>query len=154
MSESDSIVRMIETGGVYYNISGATPADVFASVIPELVLPACVSRESLLAGLIEREGLMTTSIGNGIALPHPRTPLVHAEEDERIFICFLDKPVNFDAMDGKPVYVLFMILSSGSGSHLRALSRLSFLFQKDSFRALLKQKPDTSELIHAIKELL
>lgn len=154
MSESELIVKMIKTGGVFYNIAGTTPADVFASSVSQVELPQGVTREALLSGLVERESLMTTSIGNGIALPHPRSPLVRSDKDERLYVCFLDKPVNFDAMDGKPVYVLFIILSSGSGSHLKVLSRLSFLFQNDSFRALLKGKPDTEELIEAVKELL
>ena len=72
MSDSDMIIRMIEDGGIYYNISGDKPAEVFGDVLPHLVLPADLDRDLMFAGLCEREGLMTTSIGNGIALPHPR----------------------------------------------------------------------------------
>lgn len=154
MSDSEELVRMIEKGGVYYNISGATPDEVFADVLPHLALPPGVERERMYALLCEREGLMTTSIGSGIALPHPRTPLVSDERDERIFVCFLDKAINFNAMDGKPVYVLFIILSAGSQSHLKVLSRLSYLFQQESFRATLRNKPDTKELISAIQQRL
>jgi nitrogen PTS system EIIA component len=154
MSDSDAIIRMIEQGGVYYNISGAKPEDVFADAVPHLALPPGVSAESLLSSLRERERLMTTAIGNGIALPHPRTPLVAGEQDERVFVCFLDQAVSFEAMDGKPVYVLFIILSSGSQSHLKVLSRLSYLFQQDSFRVILRSKPDTRELVNAIKKHL
>lgn len=151
MSDSDSIIKMIHEGGVYYYISGDSPDAVFADVVSQLVLPPGVDSQQLYEGLCEREGLMTTSVGNGIALPHPRKPLVSDEKNERIFVCFLDKPVNFDAMDGKLVYVLFIILSSGSESHLRILSRLSYLFQQETFRAVLMEKPDTQELITAIK---
>jgi PTS system nitrogen regulatory IIA component len=154
MSDSDGIIRMIREGGVYYNVSGDKPDSVFADIVSQLVLPSSVAPDILYSGLREREGLMTTSIGNGIALPHPRKPLVDNENDERIYICFLDKPVNFDAMDGKPVYVLFVILSMGSQSHLKVLSRLSYLFQQDAFRAVLREKPDTEELITAIKRYL
>ncbi len=154
MSDADAIVSMIKEGGVYYCVSGDKPEELFADIIPRLVLPAGVDPSLLYSGICEREGLMTTSIGNGIALPHPRTPLVTTAKNERIFVCFLDKPVNFDAMDGKPVYVLFIILSMGSESHLKVLSRLSYLFQQESFRAVLKEKPDTDELINAIKSHL
>jgi len=154
MSDSDALIGMIREGGVYYNISGAKPDDVFAYAVSQLALPAGVDPALLLSGLIEREGLMTTSVGNGIALPHPRTRLVSCAADERIFVCFLDKPVNFDAMDGKPVFVLFVILSAGSPSHLNVLSRLSWLFQQEPFRAVLKNKPDTHELIAAVKQYL
>jgi len=154
MNDSDGLIRMIQQGGVYYNVSGDKPEAVFADAVSRLVLPKGVEAGPLYTGICEREGLMTTSIGHGIALPHPRTPLVSEEKDERIFVCFLDKAVNFDAMDGKLVYVLFMILSTGSQSHLRVLSRLSYLFQQDSFRDILKNKPDTGELITAIKQHL
>lgn len=154
MSDSDSIIQMVADGGVYYFISGQTPEKVFSDVVAHLELPACVDPASLLTGLCEREALMTTSVGFGIALPHPRFPLVSEEKDERIFVCFLDTPVNFDAMDGKPVFILFVILSSSPESHLRILSRLSYLFQQDAFREILKQKPDTGELIKAIKSFL
>lgn len=154
MKDSEALVKMIQEGGVYYNICGETPQEVFADVVTQLSLPPTVSPEVLLSGLLEREGLMTTSIGDGIALPHPRTPLVFSEAEERIFVCFLDRPINFDAMDGKQVYVLFIIISSGSSSHLKILSRLSFLFQKESFRHVLQGKPNTEELITAIAEYL
>lgn len=152
MSDTDSIVRMIGEGGVYYNISGSRPAEVFADAVPHLALPAGVKGDAFVSGLVERETLMTTSVGYGIALPHPRTPLVAREEDERIFVCYLDHPVSFDAMDGKPVSVLFIILTSGSTNHLKALSRLSYLFQQEEFRAVIRNKPDTQELISAIKK--
>lgn len=151
MSDSSGIISMINRGGVYYNISGEKPEELFSDIIAQIILPSGVDPVRLYDGLCEREGLMTTSIGNGIALPHPRTPLVNEEKEERIYVCFLDKPVNFDSLDGKLVFVLFVILSSGSQSHLKVLSRLSYLFQQDSFRSVLNEKPDTEELITAIK---
>ena len=154
MSDSDAIIKMIEEGGIYYNITGEKPAEVFGDVLPHLVLPAGIDKDLMYKGLCEREGLMTTSVGNGIALPHTRTPLISKERDERIFVCFLDKAINFDALDGKPVFVLFIILSSGAQSHLKVLSLLSYLFQKDAFREILRNKPDTKELISAIKQYL
>ncbi len=154
MSEPDILVRMIRAGGVYYNILGDTPEAVFGDLVNHLALPPGVARDALLSGLVERERLMTTSVGYGIALPHPRAPLVADERDERVYPCFLDRPVNFDAMDGKPVFVLFLVLSTGSQSHLKILSRLSWLFQQEPFRESLRKKPDTEELISMIQKYL
>jgi PTS system nitrogen regulatory IIA component len=154
MSEPDVLVRMIREGGVYYNIRGDTPEAVFGDLVSHLALPPGVARDALLSGLVERERLMTTSVGYGIALPHPRAPLVTDERNERVYPCFLDRPVNFDAMDGKPVFVLFLILSTGSQSHLKILSRLSWLFQQEPFREGLRKKPDTEELISMIQKNL
>lgn len=154
MTEQDGIIKMIREGGVYYNISGSKPEEVFTDVVSQLVLPPGIDRNALLDGLCQREKLMTTSIGYGIAIPHPRTPLISEANNERIFVCFLDKPANFGAMDGKLVYVLFVILASGAQSHLKVLSRLSWLFQQEAFREVLKKKPNTGELISAIKQYL
>jgi PTS system nitrogen regulatory IIA component len=153
MNDPEGLIRMIRDGGVYYNIAGVTPESVFADLAKHLDLPAGVDREAFSVGLLEREKLITTAIGNGIAVPHPRTALVSQEADERVFVCFLDAPADFDSMDGKPVFVLFVILSSCSQRHLKILSSLSWLFQHDTFRALLRTKPDTQELISAIKHL-
>lgn len=154
MNEPEELLRMIRAGGVYYNIRGNTPDAVFGDLVSHISLPAGIESTTLLSGLIERERLMTTSVGNGIALPHPRTPLVTQEGDQRVYVCFLDRPVNFDAMDGKPVFVLFLILSTGSASHLKVLSRLSWLLQQEGFRETLREKPDTEEMISVIQKYL
>lgn len=146
MSESGAIVQMIRSGGVYYHISGVTAEAVFHDAVSRIPLPASVDQETLLTGLLEREKLMSTSIGYGVALPHPRVPLVSDPADERIYVCYLDRGVHFDAMDGIPVHVLFLILSSSTGNHLGILSGLSYLLQQQSFREALRTKPDTAEL--------
>ncbi len=154
MNESDDILGMIQQGGVHYNIGGSTVEEIFTELCQQLDLPSGLDAGLFRDSLVERERIMTTSIGHGIAVPHPRSPLISKPEDQRIFVCFLDKPLNFEAMDGKPVYVFFVILSNGSQSHLRILSRLSYLFQQDSFRALLRKKPDTAELTASIQQYL
>ncbi|WP_255948880.1 PTS sugar transporter subunit IIA [Brucepastera parasyntrophica] len=97
---------------------------------------------------------MTTSVGFGIALPHPRVPLISGEKDERIFVCYLENEIDFNAMDGVPVNNLFIILSDGSKNHLNVLSNLSYLFQQDQFREILALKPGIKELTAAVKQYL
>jgi len=152
MSDADQILAMIRSGGVFHNVSGSNPEEAFADIVQRVPLPAGVTSTDLLNGLIERERLMTTSVGSGIAIPHPRNPVIQEEADERMYVCYLDRALNFDAMDGKPVYVLFVILSSSSQNYLRALSRLSWLFQQESFQSVLMKKPDTNELTDVIQQ--
>lgn len=154
MHDTYSLADLIRSGGVHYNVSGSSPDEVFADLASRVILPPSVDRAAFVTGLSERERLMTTAVGNGIALPHPRTPLVGRREDERIFVCFLDKPVNFDSLDGKPVYVLFVLVSGDSQTHLRSLSQLSYLFQGEEFRSFLRKKPDTEELTNTIQKYL
>lgn len=154
MNETGSIIEMIRTGGVYYHVSGSSAEEVFTDAVSRILLPDGVDREGLLNGILERERLMSTSIGYGVALPHPRVPLVSDAGRERIYVCYLDRGVNFDAMDGLPVHVLFIILSSGSENHLGILSRLSYLLQQETFREALRTKPDTDELSKLIENHL
>ncbi len=153
MHES-SLADMILSGGVHYNVSGSKPEQAFADLASRVPLPPGVTRAALVTGLTERERLMTTAVGHGIAIPHPRQPLVSEISDERIFVSFLDKPINFDSLDGKPVYVLFVLLSADPKTHLRTLSQLSYLFQQEDFRSFLRKKPDSPELIKEIKKYL
>lgn len=154
MRDRPSFLAAIRAGGVHYNLSGATPEELFSDIAARVSLPQGIDPGAFVTGLSERERLMTTAVGNGIALPHPRTPLVKRPQDERIFVCFPDRPVNFDSLDGKPVYALFVILSGEPQAHLHALSQLSFLFQQEEFRSFLRKKPDTEELIEGIKKYL
>lgn len=154
MHDPYSLIDLIRSGGVHYNISGSTPDEVFADIAARVTLPPSVDGAAFVTGLSERERLMTTAVGHGIAIPHPRTPLVERQEDERIFVCFLDRPVNFDSLDGKPVYAAFVLMSGSSQTHLRSLSQLSYLFQREEFRSLLREKPDTEELTNTIQKYL
>jgi len=88
-----------------------------------------ISKERIFNVLLERERLGSTGLGKGVAIPHARIP------DLRHTIAAmltLDKPVNFDAVDGKPVDILFgLLVPSGDDNeqHLQHLSRLVRLFR-------------------------
>ena len=74
--------------------------------------------------LLERERLGTTGVGSGIAIPHGKMVRL-----DGLFGCFarLDKPVDFDAVDGEPVDLIFLLLApeSADANHLKALARIS-----------------------------
>lgn len=74
--------------------------------------------------LLERERLGTTGVGSGIAIPHGKLGSL-----DELFGCFarLDNPVDFDAIDGEPVDLIFLLLApeSAGADHLKALARIS-----------------------------
>lgn len=149
-----NITELIHRGGVFYNVKGKTPQEIYATISKGLSLPHDLPAERLYKELCQREELMSTAVGNGIALPHPRYPLLKNLEEQRIIVCFLDDPLIMNAPDSKPVYVMFILLTGSSQVHLRVLSQLAFLFQKKEFRALLEKKPGEPELITAVKNIL
>jgi PTS system nitrogen regulatory IIA component len=94
--------------------------------------------------LLEREHLTSTGIGKGVAIPHPHDPLKDMIKNSLISTCFLEKPIDFKAVDGRPVFVMFILLSSSRKIHLHLLSRLSFCIRENAFVEFLKTSPDSS----------
>ncbi|MEL6265756.1 MAG: PTS IIA-like nitrogen regulatory protein PtsN [Pseudomonadota bacterium] len=99
-------------------------------------------------GLLAREHLGSTGMGNGVAIPHARV-----EGMTRIGGLFarLATPIAFDAADGKGVDLMFFLLApeEAGADHLRALARVSRLMRDGELRAKLRQTP-TAAALHAL----
>jgi PTS system nitrogen regulatory IIA component len=113
--------------GIYYGSRRGRPDSVLRSVVELLRLPDHVDREFLLQVLLARESLGSTGIGDGIAIPHARNPIVLNVERPTITLCFLENPVDFAALDGLPVTMLFTLVNPTVRAHLHLLSRLAFI---------------------------
>ncbi|MBN1798169.1 MAG: PTS sugar transporter subunit IIA [Spirochaetales bacterium] len=150
-----SLVNLIGRGGVFYDVEGATVTDVIKNTVQVIPLPPTIPRETLTYSLLHREEMMPTAIGKGIAVPHPREPLLTKPENQSISICFLKEPIDFHALDHEPVHTLFVILSADQTRHVETLSRISFLCQDEKFIDLLKTKAAENEILDYImvKEL-
>lgn len=148
---SMDISALIERGGVFYNIGGNSVTEVLSNLVDVLALPPSLTKDQLKKAVIEREELMPTAVGNGIALPHPRSPLLSDVKDQFITIAFLQRAIDWKALDGQPVQTLILIVSATPKTHLWTLSRISFLCQQETFRDLLEQRASKEELIAAIR---
>lgn len=146
-SKPVSIIELLRKGGVYYNIAGTTVKDIINNVSKAIQIPAGTTRENVKASLLQREEMMTTAVGHGIAFPHARNPIISEVEHESISLCFLENSIDYNALDGKPVSVLFVIISSNSKRHLEILSKLSFLAKQEDFVKILQDRPKV-EVIH------
>ena len=126
------------------------------SVLGELVRHlsqkmAGIDAGELLGVLLEREQLGSTGIGDGIAIPHGKL------KDLKQLIAVFGKStdgVAFDAMDGKPVHLFFLLVApeNSAGVHLKALARLSRLLKRNGFRQKLMSVADALQLYQAIVE--
>ena len=141
----------IEEGGVFVDVDGNTVEEVYTSVCSLLKLPKSFTKEELLEELLAREKILSTAVGNGVAIPHPRKPILQKEEEQLLAVCFLKKPLEMNAPDGKPVSVLFVLLSKSNQLHLQVLSSLAHLLHDDSFKKILETRPSKEELFAAIK---
>lgn len=132
----------LRVGGIYYRIGGDDKPSVLHHVVETMRLPTEVDREFLYEVLLAREALGSTAIGDGIAIPHVRNPVILHLERPLVTLCFLERPVDFGALDGLPVGTLFTLISPTVRAHLHLLSRLSFALRDRRFKdAVLGQAP-------------
>lgn len=135
-----SLEQALTTGGIVYRVEGRTRDEVLRSAVAATRLPEGVNADFVFAVVRAREQLGSTAVGEGIAMPHPRHPLVLHVPEPSVTLCFLEQPVDFGALDGRPVHALFLILSPSVRAHLHLLGRLSFGLRQSSFsRAVHKQ---------------
>ncbi|MDO8580505.1 MAG: PTS sugar transporter subunit IIA [Candidatus Omnitrophota bacterium] len=150
---SDSLYQAIKNGHIYYDIPGDSREEVLKAIVDLLPLPPKLNRKSLWQMLVAREEMMSTSVGNGVAIPHVRNPVILQMEHPSITLCFLKKPVDFKAIDGKPVFILFTILSPSVKKHLAILSRLAFCLQNAKLKQYLHAKATQEQILAEIRIL-
>lgn len=143
----------LRRGGVRGDVACADKASALRAVCDLLTLPESIDREELHGVLVAREALCSTGIGNGIAIPHPRGPIVLGLEDPHITLAFLRQPIEYGALDGKPVHTLFVIISTTVHVHLTLLSHLMFAIQDAAFRGLLDRRADAEEILALSAEI-
>jgi nitrogen PTS system EIIA component len=99
-----------------------------------------VSADEIEQVLDERERLQSTGVGGGVAIPHGSIDRLERTVGA-VLLC--PKPIDFDAIDGAPVSILFAVIGPrrATGEHLKTLARVSRLLRDDSFRARLAAAP-------------
>ena len=109
------------------------------------------NREDLVKALLTRESLGSTGIGQGIGIPHAKSA-----DAKGLVAAFglSQKGVNFDSLDGEPVYIFFLLIApeESAGPHLKALARISRMLKDKYFREMLRKSKDEKEILHIIQE--
>ena len=152
-TESYSLLMAMKKGGILHGIRGDEASVALKAVVETAPIDSSIDRNELFARLIEREELATTGIGHGVAIPHPRSPLSNGLKEPTITTCFLEAPIDYDAIDAIPVFVLFLILSPSPKIHLRLLAKLSHLLRDRSFVDFLREKPSQKDLLAKVKKI-
>jgi len=148
-----SLVEALQNGGVNYRVVGADKWAVLKNVVQLLQLPEEVDREFLYKVLVAREELSSTGIGDGIAIPHVRNPVVLHISKPMVTLFFLEHPVDFGAIDGQPVYALFMLISPTVRAHLHLISRLAFTLRDAAFHEVIQRQGLRDEILDAAKRV-
>lgn len=117
-------------------LAAADKAGVLRELTRLLAERAGADTEALLAAVLEREQVLSTGIGHGIAIPHAKSSLVTS-----LALVSGSSPtgVPFDAVDGEPVRLFFLLIGpeSAAGQHVKALSRVARLVRRESVREAL-----------------
>ena len=148
-----SVSEALQQGGIFYDLPGDTPESALREVVSLLHLPPGLDPEFLLQTLLAREALGSTALGNGIAIPHVRNPIVGPAGASAISLCFLRNPIDFEAVDGLPVTILFTLVTPDVKAHLHLLAKLAFLLHDQPFQELLHRPGSEAEIMTKIREL-
>ena len=148
-----SLSDALESGGVFYRVSGSDKQSVLKEIVSLMRLPEEVDRAFLLNVLLAREEMVSTAIGDGIAIPHVRTPIVLRVQRPMVSLCFLDRPIEYGALDKKPVDTLFTLISPTVRSHLQLLSMLSFALKDEGFRSIIAKKSLREDISNALRKV-
>jgi nitrogen PTS system EIIA component len=143
----------LRSGGVHYRIEGTDKVSVLKSVVDVMPLPEEVDRPFLLQVLLARESLGSTALGDGIAVPHVRNPIVMHISRPMVTLCFLENPVEFGAIDGQPVHTLFTIVSPTIRAHLHILARLSFALRQPAFGEVIASHGSREKILAAAESV-
>jgi PTS system nitrogen regulatory IIA component len=148
-----NLADALEEGGIFYALPDTSKERGLRSMVEVLPLPDGIDRELLLRLFLAREASASTAIGGGIALPHVRNPIVLNVDRPMVTLGFLARPVDFGALDGKPVQVLFSLICPTMRGHLQMLSRLSYALHEKKFRDVVLAAGQREEILREAREV-
>lgn len=101
--------------------------------------------------IYEREKLVSTGVGKGFAIPHGKTDAI---SDIVAAFAITKDPIDFDSIDGEPVRFIFLLVGKETllNTHIKLLSRISRLMNKDEFRDKLLDAKTSEEVLNIFRE--
>ncbi len=146
------IMDFLNKKAVTANLKATDKEGVIRELVDILAKAADIkNKEDLVKALMARESLGSTGIGQNIGIPHAKSQGVK----ELVAAFGLSKKgVNFDSLDGDPVYIFFLLIApeESAGPHLKALARISRMLKDKYFREMLMKSGDEKEILRIIQE--
>jgi len=144
-----NLYRAIHKGVVLSALEGETKEEVIRGAMQKVAPLFGLDAEMISDLLLDRERLMPTALGHGLAVPHARDFLL--QEIDRIAVVFPRQSIEYGALDGQPVHTLFFLFSSDDKRHLHLLAKIAHLGSNEEARALLATQPSKEELLDFIR---
>ena len=113
--------------------------------------PRVIDLEKVRGAVLEREKIMSTGVGKGFAIPHGKT---NAVNDILAAFAKTNRPIEYDSLDGHPVYLVFLLVGKDNlvSKHIKLLSRISRMMNKDEFREKLMKAKSSEEILGIFKK--
>ncbi len=138
---------------VMYLVDPEDKAKALNKLVGSAPLPNSLDREALFDALLAREEIMSTAIGNGVAIPHVRQFDSESLQEDIVVVAYLFQPVDWKAPDGIPVHTLFFVLATDETRHLQILAEIAQLASDEGFVEFLRTMPAKEALIERIQQL-
>ncbi|HUI10271.1 MAG TPA: PTS sugar transporter subunit IIA [Bacteroidota bacterium] len=133
-------------------LAGTSKNDIIDAMI-DLVAssPKVMDKEKVRKAIFEREEIMSTGVGNGFAIPHGKTEAV---ADIVAAFAVTAQPIDYQSLDEKPVRLVFLLVGKDNlvGPHIKLLSRISRLMNKEEFRKRLLELKSPKEILEAFRQ--
>ena len=144
--------ELLSTARVKVPLESMTKDSLLRELVEALALDDCVNDpDEVLRAVQERESILSTGIGNGVAIPHGKSGAI----GELALVAGVKREgIDFEALDGQPVQLFFLLVGpeSAAGQHVKALSRISRLLRRDTFRMRLTEASTPEEFYAIIEE--
>jgi len=148
----ETVSTLLDKESFHYKCE-LSEASYIEQMVSQINFEKNVDREIIIQLLKSRESMMSTAIGNGISLPHPRVPLMVGKNKPLINFFFANEPLDLKSIDGKPVHTLILLISQTIKQHLSLIAHLSFLLSKETFRFALENRLECKEILDIIKKI-
>jgi PTS system nitrogen regulatory IIA component len=142
-----SLADALRAGGVHHTIAGSDLATIIRNIVELLPLPDSADRDMLLQILLARDALGVTPVGDGIAIPHVRTPIILAPTDVVLALSFLTNPLDLHASDGRAIDTFFLLICPTNHVHLAMLAKLAYGLKDETFRAAVRRRASAEEIV-------
>lgn len=149
-TQAYSLFRALYKGSVINNIQGKTKEDVIKACVKIIAKNLSLDANVLTDLLLDREKLMPTALNHGVAVPHTRDFLLPKSYDV-VNVVYLDKPVEYGALDGEKVKTLFFLFACDDKRHLHLLAKIAHLTRNEKTLEFIHQHPGKAHLLNFIK---
>lgn len=146
------IMNFLNENALSADLQATTKEGIIEEMVDLLVNAGVIKDKAKLTKiLLEREALGSTGIGQGVAIPHGKCDGV---KELVAAFALSQKGVNFDSLDGEPVYIFFLLVApeDSAGPHLKALARISRLLKDKYFRDTLRGGKEVKSILKIIKQ--